>query len=610
MNRQREQNLGLVAIIATLLVISVISAFLLFDGQTKELQDVRAHGTALTRMLAQIPYAELSRPVNENGALQILRVHENSSALAYAVVMDTAGAQVTEFVVPGVIVPDFRSSSDPSTWLTERNLTLSSDVDVIEFLSPVIEKSAVVGFVRSGFFQPTIAIGPTQLSLLAGLALPIFLLAPLFYYLMRRELRPLSEASDRLAEALDGELGTEATLEPSGELRDFISRFNTFIERAQHDVLALEGEQLEVQTANRMLTYNTRRAQTALESMPDGVIVMDDTGTATFVNSKVQSITGIECDAILHNKPEHWCDDNNVAALLARYHGNVTRLQRADRVEFNPHTHPSRTVVATAYPLFAPNESNVIFGTLVVFRDVTAERQAKAARDEFITHVAHELKAPLQVVAMYADTILDLAGQQTEQINAANVIQDQVERLSQVISDLLHITRIEAGNVAADLQRIKTNDFLRDTFENATRGAATNGITTNLVVPQELPPLAADKHLLRIAFNNLISNALKYSNPGDSVTLEAEEHDEAIVIRVTDTGIGIEDQDQKYIFDKFFRSEDPAVRERSGHGLGLPLTREIIQLHNGHLSVESEVGKGTSFIVGLAKTSTLLKAVV
>jgi signal transduction histidine kinase len=115
---------------------------------------------------------------------------------------------------------------------------------------------------------------------------------------------------------------------------------------------------------------------------------------------------------------------------------------------------------------------------------------------------------------------------------------------------------------------------------------------------------------MRVAINNLLTNAIKYSNPGGAVSMSAEETEQTVRVSVRDNGVGISPEDQERIFDKFFRSEDDNVRQRTGHGLGLSLAREIIQLHHGTLSVNSVPGEGSEFIVEFSKEANLLKQAV
>jgi signal transduction histidine kinase len=129
-------------------------------------------------------------------------------------------------------------------------------------------------------------------------------------------------------------------------------------------------------------------------------------------------------------------------------------------------------------------------------------------------------------------------------------------------------------------------------------------------LPKEMSAVAIDKNLFRIAVNNLLTNAIKYSNPGGQVTLSAEEDEESTRITVRDNGIGISPEEHEKIFDKFYRSESAEAQDRNGHGLGLALAREIVYLHHGTLSLESTPGEGSAFVIEFRKETGLLQEVV
>jgi signal transduction histidine kinase len=208
---------------------------------------------------------------------------------------------------------------------------------------------------------------------------------------------------------------------------------------------------------------------------------------------------------------------------------------------------------------------------------------------------------------MYAESLLDDQGVPDEQrISAVNTINDEVERLALLISNLLNISKIEAGSIKINRQLVKFSEFLTDTFNSVARSGSEDNISFDLHLPRNLSNIQVDKDLLRIAINNLLTNAVKYNRPGGQVRLMAEEAEDRITLRISDTGIGISEYDCEHIFDKFYRSTDDNVLQKSGHGLGLSLAKEIIELHHGKIDLESTLGKGSMFIIELKKTQTTL----
>jgi signal transduction histidine kinase len=263
------------------------------------------------------------------------------------------------------------------------------------------------------------------------------------------------------------------------------------------------------------------------------------------------------------------------------------------------------------YPLFSPKENADIQGTLVVIRDVTQSALAEASRAEFVTHLGHELKTPLHTLMLYSEILLD--GDQADagsRIQAVNAVHDEVERLVDLVNNLLSITRIEMGSLDLHKQRTRLPDLLEDIRLSLGRAAEQAGIRLDFKLPKDINAIEVDKDLLRIAINNLVSNAIKYNNPGGSVTIEAEETAEAVLIRVRDTGLGITAEERGRIFEKFYRGDRDEIRARGGHGLGLSLTREIIDLHEGEISVESEPGHGSTFTISLWKRFGLMQKAI
>ena len=225
-----------------------------------------------------------------------------------------------------------------------------------------------------------------------------------------------------------------------------------------------------------------------------------------------------------------------------------------------------------------------------------------------MSHVAHELKTPLSTLAMYTETLVGKEGGSEEfRVEACSVIQDEVERLSSMISTLLSIARIESGQVSLERQRVRPDEFLRDTLDAASRIGARANLQLKAEISRDLSPIFIDKGLMRVVLNNLLTNAIKYNHEDGEVVLSAEETTDAFIIRVRDTGLGITPEDAERIFDKFFRSEAPPISSVEGHGLGLSLAKQIVELHGGEIRLESSPGEGSEFSIMLHKTPALIR---
>lgn len=607
-----REHLGLTMIIASIAVI-MVTLFLLFTYQQNEkIAFIRDQGTSLARVISRIPYNQLVANRGQSGALSVLQHSGAETDFAYAAVVDEAGVPLAEVTAPGILIPASVLPASPASWLGERTLQLPGDKrEITEFYAPLLEQGVIAGHVRLGYFQPGFGLKADQVPLFASFALPIFLLTPLFYFLLRREVRPFQEATEKLDRMVDQDSSFgKMELAATPELQGFMNRFNGFVDLMQNRIGELESNRSELETSTKLLGYKRVRIESALQSFPEAIMVLDESGVASLANSRLAIMLGLQLEDIVGHKPSEWCNDPDVVGFLSRGFQHNMRGPRVDAFDYVPPGNTDRSFRIEPYPLFSPRDVTEVLGTLVIFRDITAEKIARNSSSEFVAHLSHELKTPLNTLAMYSEALLANEVSDELRVEAANVIHDEVERLAMLINNMLSITKIEMGSMGIERKRVKLRDMLQDSFDSCVRAGKEKGIEFTLDLPREITPVALDKSLMRIAINNLLTNAIKYSDPGGSVSMSVEETEMAVRVSVRDNGIGISPEDQERIFGKFYRSERDDVRQRSGHGLGLSLAREIIQLHNGTLTVSSEPGVGSEFIVEFNKETNLLKQAV
>ncbi len=229
-----------------------------------------------------------------------------------------------------------------------------------------------------------------------------------------------------------------------------------------------------------------------------------------------------------------------------------------------------------------------------------ALRQANHAKSEFVSIVSHELRAPMTSLKGYADMLKNgklgtLSAQQQEFLDA---IRRNTQRMELLISDLTDISRIETGQLSISPRPIVFSEALDEAVETVRDLAEAKQQVLTLNVWNGLPNAHADKARLTQALINLLSNAIKYSPYQGSIAVRvwlSPEEPDFIRCAITDSGVGISPQDQTQLFTKFFRANDPQVREQPGTGLGLAITKNLIEMHGGRIWVESAVGKGSTF---------------
>jgi signal transduction histidine kinase len=599
-----EERLGLVVLIASLLVALVIIGFVFKLQQVEQKSRVLQKGQYLLNSFTVRQHETENLQDLLGEFLRTAPDLEGETLFAYLIIRDTENNEQAKVINPEVTVPPFYLAKDPSGWHSKRFINMPENKKPIHELSaPVLAKGELIGSIALGFFAPSFWGQFYSYRFLAILILPVMLLGAFLYFFVKRELRPVSTLNILLQKVLDSdEFDLEAHLKPSGITHQLNKRLVRVLQKSKEQIQKLKGEQICRQVSDNIAIYRKGRLESILKALPEGIIVVDDTGTITLSNDGLGGLLNSDKEVKQGNMKEDWCEHEELFEFMGRFEGHNKMLRHSQIMEFKPDPLLDKTIAVHAIPLISRVDEPVAFGTLFVFRDITLEAMARQARGEFVAQVSHELKSPLNVLHMYSEMLLGEEGKSEDfRLEAGNIIFEETERLSQLISNLLSISKIEMGSTALERQRVKLRDLLQDTFTAVSRAVKRDDILFNLELPAEMSTIFVDKDLLRIAISNLLTNAIKYTMAGGRVTFSAEEDDHAIRINVNDTGVGISPEDKKRIFLKFFRSDDEEVRNKPGHGLGLPLAKSIIELHHGTLTVESSHGEGSVFSVHFNK---------
>ena len=234
-------------------------------------------------------------------------------------------------------------------------------------------------------------------------------------------------------------------------------------------------------------------------------------------------------------------------------------------------------------------------GVALILKDVTQVHEQQEMKRGVVSTVSHQLKTPLTSLRMSIHLLLEervgpLNEKQTELLVAAR---DDSERLVGILDDLLDLNRIESGKSHVSPEPVSPQALVRDAIEPFLVEAKDKGVTVVNDVPDDLPEVMADAEKIRHVFANLLSNALRFTSPGGSVTVRASLEPDHVVFFVEDTGKGIPAEYLKHLFEQFYRV--PGQDEKSGVGLGLAIVKEIVQAHGGDVGAESEIGKGSTF---------------
>lgn len=359
------------------------------------------------------------------------------------------------------------------------------------------------------------------------------------------------------------------------------------------------------------------RYRTLVEQTP-AAVYMDDAdflGICLYVSPRIEALVGCTPDEWMH-QPGAWA-----RVIHPDDHDWVMRRIQQSSASGDPFFAEYRFVTPKGRVVWVHDEASLVFnedgsrqcwqGLMVDITDrKLAEeelRRAKEAAEEanrlktaFLSMATHELRTPLTIISGYVE-LLSASGQKRfneEEREYVEIVQTGTRTLTMLIDDLLDLARIEAGRMHLTMRPVDVADVLERVRRMVAAQAAAKGLTLVFAVEDGLPPAAADVNRLLQILLNLVGNAIKFTEQG-GVTCTARVHDGGVEIRVEDTGIGISSEAMDQIFDEFHQGDSGTTRRYGGTGLGLAIAKRLVDMHSGRITVESELGVGSTFAVWL-----------
>ncbi|MES2870233.1 MAG: KinB sensor domain-containing domain [Pseudomonadota bacterium] len=341
------------------------------------------------------------------------------------------------------------------------------------------------------------------------------------------------------------------------------------------------------------LLAGQQRLQAVLDSIDDGLLMIDQQGRLEHLNPVAQRQLGWDEERLGQplgqalQRPEL---DQQLLTVLRG--GGLERLPEDLSVDIEGET---RLLTYSLTPVSQPN--GPILGAVMVLHDVTEQRAFERVRSEFVLRASHELRTPVTGMHMAFGLFLERArfDPQSRETDLLNTVNEEMQRLMQLINDLLNFSRYQNGMQKLTLAPCDIGEMLEQARARFVQAASEKQIELLVELQQPLPSLNADQAQLERVLDNLLDNALRHTAPGGQIRLQARRHGERVIISTEDNGEGIAYSQQGRIFEPFVQ----VGRKKGGAGLGLALCKEIVQLHGGRIGVYSRPGQGTQFYMAL-----------
>lgn len=323
------------------------------------------------------------------------------------------------------------------------------------------------------------------------------------------------------------------------------------------------------------------KLESILTEIRNGVLVVDHDNRVILVNPTARETLRIEGSPV-GERVFDLIDNDQIAGLL-RMGGSQPRREEIE------------TADGRVFHALCTRVEEI--GQVIVMQDITHLKELDRIKSEFVTTVSHDLRSPLTAILGYVELIERAGEVNDQQKEFIRRVQTSVEQITNLVTDLLDLGRIEAG-LDTTKERTPIATLGRQSVEGLRGLAEKKDLVLDVQLPEESPYIYGDPVRIRQMMGNLLENAIKYTNQGGTIHMEIEAEDDQVFIRVKDNGPGIPAADLPYLFDKFFRASN-IPDALPGTGLGLSIVKSIVEGHNGRIWVDSRLGEGTEFIVVL-----------
>ncbi|NMO94219.1 cell wall metabolism sensor histidine kinase WalK [Paenibacillus lemnae] len=411
---------------------------------------------------------------------------------------------------------------------------------------------------------------------ISGILLALGLTAILGVILSHTITHPIKELTKHARAVAEGRFTEKTPVFGSDEIGQLSQAFNYMTGRLR-EALSQNEEEKE-------------KLASILTNMSDGVIATDEAGRVILMNRRAGQMLGVEGEELAGREIAALLGlDDKEAEALARGEGSDSKLLEVAPREGDP----ALMMRVTFTPIHRRDTG--ITGTIAVLQDVTEQEKLEASRREFVANVSHELRTPLTTIKSYTEALEDGALEDRQMApRFVHVIQNETGRMIRLVTDLLHLSRLDSKEAALRRQQVDIVEMLEDVEDRFSFQMQQKGITAIIDVKAGVSKGMLDRDGIDQVLDNLISNALKYTPDGGTITMEAALTEQGMLsLSVSDTGIGIPKKDLDRIFERFYRVDKARTRNMGGTGLGLSIAREMVRAHGGSISLQSELEKGT-----------------
>jgi signal transduction histidine kinase len=633
-NRSFSQKLafkvGGLAVLLMVVVLGVFTFAFITMEKSEEKEGILENGQTFARFAADSIYDDYvqyyTQPLPEQFERFKERINETLEAnkdIEGFTLMSVNGRILfdSEELEEGKYSGPARSIEDETTLNALKNdemtiRTLPKDTEEhsdTEIIVPLIEPSG--GHVLSMRYVLSYGTLETRLSEIyqrsatLALVMLVFVVAAALVFAQRLS-RPIVRLKGVAEQIRGGNLTARATLKRKDEIGDLAIAINDMADKLKGYYETLEAKvqdrTKELQAAQTQLLENVKQDEALLASIGDGVIATDKSGHIIWMNKPAEDMLQVNKGQILGKMYEEiWQLETEKGSVVPEEEQPIYQAFKTGQSVRSSQYYYARkdkdgkpivkfAVAVTVAPVMLNDQ---VIGMINVFRDVTHERQVDRMKTEFISLASHQLRTPLSAIRWFTEMLLsgDAGELSEEQKDFTKNIYDSADRMIELVNSLLNISRIESGRIIVDPKPTDLGELVGGVVNDLKAKTEQKQQTLIVSVHKDLPKVNLDPRLIGQVYMNFLTNAIKYTPKSGEISVFVSRKGEELVSQITDNGYGIPKEQQKRVFEKFFRAENIVKVETDGTGLGLYLVKAIIESSGGRVWFESEEGKGTTF---------------
>jgi two-component system sensor histidine kinase NblS len=584
-------------------------------------QDARINDTRFGRDLGLLLAANVAPQIAENDLTEVARFshrfYSTTSSVRYMIYADEDGriffgipfseseVQNSLTIQRRIELPENYAKNSELPMVRQH---LTPDGEVTDVFVPLMHEGKYLGVLAIGINPNATVVASSNLTRDVTIAVFISIWVMVILGAVSNALmitKPIRELLTGVKNIAAGNFNQRIDLPLGGELGELIFSFNEMAERLER----YEEQNIEELTAEKA------KLETLVSTIADGAVLLDTNLQVILVNPTARRIFGWEGNDIVGENVLHHLPSLVAMELTRPLHqfaaGETSTEREREGEEFRiTLAEPTARTVRILLTKVLDQYRESIKGIAVTVQDITREVELNEAKSQFISNVSHELRTPLFNIKSFIETLYEYGEDLTEAerrefLDTAN---RETDRLTRLVNDVLDLSRLETSCRIYHFEPVYIAQPVEQTLRTYQLNARDKGIELTQEIDPNLPPVLGNYDLLLQVFDNLVGNALKFTEPGGRMTIRAYllepefnhyEEPAQVRIEISDTGIGIDPEDQEAIFDRFFRVEN-RVHTLEGTGLGLSIVRNIIEKHHSRVHLVSEVGIGTTFWFDLA----------